>query len=60
MNRSFNFLAIRMVAKNDNNKRTVYTCGAVPLLVELANQPGVAEEQRGRMPYKVVHNTTGR
>ncbi|XP_076084653.1 uncharacterized protein LOC143055403 [Mytilus galloprovincialis] len=37
---------IRMVAKNDNNKRTVYTCGAVPLLVELANQPGDAEEQR--------------
>ncbi|CAC5422706.1 unnamed protein product [Mytilus coruscus] len=37
---------IRMVAKNDNNKRTVYTCGAIPLLVELANQPGDAEEQR--------------
>ncbi|XP_052086155.1 uncharacterized protein LOC127723543 isoform X2 [Mytilus californianus] len=37
---------IRMVAKNDNNKTTVYTCGAVPLLVELANQPGDADEQR--------------
>jgi len=44
---TFSIVAIRMVAKNDNNKRTVVTHGALPSLVLLANEPKNAEEQKG-------------
>jgi len=44
---TFSIVAIRMVAKNDTNKRTVVTHGALPSLVLLANEPKNAEEQKG-------------
>ncbi|CAG2233919.1 unnamed protein product [Mytilus edulis] len=37
---------VRMVARNNVNKRTVVTHGTLPLLVELADQPKYTEEQR--------------
>jgi hypothetical protein len=37
-----------MIAINDNNKRMVFTHGAVPLLIQLANEYKFVQEQRGR------------
>jgi hypothetical protein len=37
-----------MIAINDNNKRMVFTHGAVPLLIQLADEYKFVQEQRGR------------
>lgn len=42
----FVLTVVHQVARNDNNKRTVVTHGAVPLLVKIHNS-GNIEEQRG-------------